>query len=274
MPTIDTTDAGGPAGGLAPSTRSDVTFTLLGAVEILRGGVDFAPTAPKVLQLMSLLLLAPGRVVPSGTIVDELWGERPPRSVRTTMQTYVYHLRRCIEQNGLADDAERMLATRPPGYVLRIAPEQTDVGRFARLHREGRDLLVAGRSVEAAGVLRRALDLWSGPPLVNVSCGDVLSRHAVTLTEQLRDARHLWTEAEIASGGHRGLVAELRSRAAADDLDEELHGQLITVLARSGRRSEAMATYLDLRRRLVDELGIEPSDTLRTLHHDLLSDAI
>lgn len=274
MRTIDTKDADGPARVRAPDTRSEVRFTLLGPVEILKDGVDHAPTAPKVLQLMSLLLLAPGRVVPAGTIVDELWGERPPRSGRTTMQTYVYHLRRCIELHGLAEDAEGMLATRPPGYVLRIAPEQVDVSQFARHHRDGQALLAAGRSAEAAAVLRDALDLWSGPPLANVVCGDVLSRHAVALTEQLRHVRHLWAEAEIASGGHRGLVAELRSLAATDLLDEELHGQLITVLARSGRRSEAMSTYHDLRRRLVDELGIEPSDSLRALHHELLSDAV
>ncbi|CAA9415413.1 MAG: hypothetical protein AVDCRST_MAG66-2342 [uncultured Pseudonocardia sp.] len=274
MRTIDTKAAGGPAGARVPVTDGEVTFTLLGPVEILKDGVDHAPTAPKVLQLMSLLLLAPGRVVPASMIVDELWGERPPRSVRTTMQTYVYHLRRCIELNSLADDAEQMLGTRPPGYVLRITPEQVDVSQFAHHHREGQELLAAGRNTEAASVLRTALDLWSGPPLANVACGDVLARHCVTLTEQRRHARHLWTEAEIASGGHRGLVAELRSLAATDRLDEELHGQLITVLARSGRRSEAMSTYHELRSRLVDELGIEPSDALRSLHHELLSDAV
>ncbi len=51
-----------------------------------------------------------------------------------------------------------------------------------------------------------------------------------------------------------------------------LHGQLIRVLARSGRRSEAMETYRDLRTRLVDELGVEPSHELQQLYLALLSD--
>ncbi len=254
-------------------TDSKVTFTLLGPLQILKDGVDHAPTAPKVLQLMTMLVLNPSRVVPVDSIVHELWGERPPRSVRTTMQTYVYQLRRCIEQHRLADDAEHMLTTRAPGYVLRISPEQVDVERFRRWCREGRAELAAGRATEAARSLGRAVELWSGPPLANVACGPVLSAHAVELQEQLRDARHLRVEAAITCGSHRELVGELRAQAAGEPLDEDLHGQLIRVLARSGRRSEAMSTYRDLRRRLVGQLGIEPSGALQSLHLDLLSDA-
>lgn len=247
-------------------------FALLGQLEILKDGIDHAPTAPKVLQLMALLLMRPGRVVHTHSIIEELWADRPPRSARTTLQTYVYHLRRCIEQNGLAADAEQMLATRLPGYVLRITPSQVDVHNFQQLCQDGRAELAAGQAAAAARSLRAALNTFSGPPLANVACGPVLSRYVVDLQEQRRNASHLRIEAEIACGAHRELIGELRATASVDLLDEVLHGQLIRVLARSGRRSEAMGTYRDLRARLVDELGVEPSGELQQLHLALLSD--
>jgi DNA-binding SARP family transcriptional activator len=269
---------GGSRGGVRGGpdrtiTGGQIAFTLLGPLEIRKGDVDHAPTAPKVLQLMAVLVLNPGRVVHVDTIVRELWDGRPPRSVRTTMQTYIYQLRRCIDEHGLAEDAEHMLGTRAPGYVLRISPEQVDVERFRRLAHEGRAHVAAGRNEAAGCSLEQAVALWSGPPLANIACGPVLSAHAVDLQEQLRDVRHLRVEAAIARGTHRELVGELRVRASVDPLDEDLHGQLIRVLARSGRRSEAMSTYRDLRNRLVGQLGVEPSSALQSLHLDLLSDA-
>jgi DNA-binding SARP family transcriptional activator len=259
-------------GSASLDVPADVRFTVLGQLEVLKDGVDHAPTAPKVLQLMGMLLLRPGRVAHIDSIVEELWGDRPPRSVRTTMQTYVYHLRRCIEENALAADAEAMLATRHPGYLLCISPAQVDVTSFQELCRRGATEMAQARHTDAVRSLRAALALWSGPPLANVPCGPVLSRFVVELEEQRRHAQHLRIEAEMAVGAHRELIGDLRTMVAVDRLDEVLHGQLIRVLARSGRRSDAMATYRDLRSRLISELGVEPCDELRALHLDLLSD--
>lgn len=254
-----------------PSGSATLTFTLLGRLQIVKDGIDHAPSAPKVLQLLGLLLMRPGSVVHNDTIVDELWGDNPPRSVRSTMQTYVYHLRRCVERNGLADDTEALLSTCPPGYVLNVADTQIDVCTFRERCQQGRALLGVGRHREAAQMFRTALDLWSGPPLSNVACGVVLSRYAVELQEQYRNAQHLRVEAEIATGSHRELVGELRSSAAEAALDESIHGQLMRVLAGSGRRVEAMTTFRDLRHRLVDELGVEPCADLQALYVDLLA---
>lgn len=268
-PTTGTDRGHGP--GTTP-TAGAVTFTLLGQMEVLKNGVDHAPTAPKVLQLLAMLVIRPGRVVPIDAVIDELWGDRPPRSVRRTMQTYVYHLRRCIEQHGLASDADEMLATRPPGYVLRIPTSRVDVSHFRRLVEDGRAMLAAGRPADAVRTLQAALDLWSGPPLANVTCGRLLSGYVLDLQEQRRNAQHLRIEAAMACGAHRELIGELRSRTTVDQLDEVVHGQLMRVLARSGRRLEAMATFRELRSRLTGELGVEPCEQLQSLHQQLLSD--
>lgn len=247
-------------------------YRLLGPVEIVRDGQDIAPTAPKIRQLVAMLLLRANRIVNTDTIIRELWPDEPPRSVRTTMQTYVYQLRRMIERTGLATDSDDMLQTRAPGYLLAVDPEQIDVFVFQRLVREGRELMVERRFAEAAEALRKALSLWSGPPLANVNCGSRLSAYVVDLQERRRNAYHLRVQAEMEIGGHRELVGELRSLVTANPLDEELHGQLIRVLDRSGRRSEALAVYRNLRGTLREELGLEPSAELRALHMELLAD--
>ncbi|SFB25243.1 DNA-binding transcriptional activator of the SARP family [Amycolatopsis marina] len=248
-----------------------VTFTLLGPVEVRKGGQDYAPTAPKMLQLLALLLMRPGKIVQIDSIIEELWANDPPRSVRTTMQTYVYQLRKCIEHNGLATDGEELLVTRTPGYAFKIDPAQVDVFAFELRCRQGRQLLDEGRFDQAAAAFRAALSLWSGAPMANVNCGSVLSAYAVELQEQRRNAQHLRIQSEIEGGMHRDLIGELRSLVTSNPLDEGLHGQLMRVLGRSGRRSDAMATYRQLRARLNNELGVDPCDELQSLHHQLLS---
>jgi DNA-binding SARP family transcriptional activator len=253
-------------------SASPVRFSLLGPLELVRDGIDYAPTTPKLLQVLAMLVMSPGKIVHIDTIVQELWANDPPRSVRTTMHTYIYQLRRCIDENDLAPFGETMLATKPPGYVFRIAPAQVDVFEFQALQKAGRELQLRGEHTEAAKAFRSALDLWSGPPLANVHCGPVLSAYAVDLVEQRRSTLHLRIEADIAAGMRHELIGELRSLVSANPLDEALHGQLIRVLGRSGRRSDALATYRQVRARLNNELGVEPCDELRVLQHGLLSE--
>ncbi|WP_329044017.1 AfsR/SARP family transcriptional regulator [Amycolatopsis sp. NBC_01488] len=252
--------------------RGGVRFTVLGPLEVLRDGVDYAPSAPKVLSLLAVLVMRPGKMVHIDTLIRELWSDHPPRTVRTTLHTYVYHLRRCIVQNGLAADAEAMLVTKQSGYTFHIDPSQVDTHRFARLQQAGHEHQDAGDQAAAADAYRAALDVWSGTPFTNVQCGPVLSAYRTELLEQRRGVLHLRIEAEILSGRHRELIGELRSLTTGSPLDEALHGQLMRALGRSGRRSDAMAVYRMLRTRLAGELGVEPCDDLQLLHRELISE--
>lgn len=248
-----------------------VTFTLLGPLEIRKGCQDYAPTAPKILQLLAMLLLRAGEAVHIDSIIKELWAGAPPRSVRTTMQTYVYQLRKCITTNNLASDAEQLLITKPPGYVFRIHPEQVDVFQFQQLCEQGKDLFGQAEYRRASQSFRAALDLWAGQPLANVQCGQILTAAAVELQEQQRNALHLRIQADMAAGLHRELIGELRSLVTTNPLDEGLHGLLMRAMSASGRRSDALATYRALRAVLNEELGVEPCDELQLLHRELLS---
>ncbi|WP_410658305.1 AfsR/SARP family transcriptional regulator [Amycolatopsis sp. lyj-112] len=247
-----------------------VRARVLGPIELHSGGADRAPTTPKLLQLLAMLLIRPGKTVHIDSLVHELWNDVPPRSVRRTLHTYVHHLRRHLDPDGT--DESGMLVTSPPGYRLDIDPAVVDVSEFHRLHRLGRDLLSEHDHAVAALAFRTALDLWSGPPLANVHCGPTLAAYTVYLLEQRRNARDLWIDAEISAGKHREMLGVLRSLTTANPLDETLHAQLIRALWLSGRRSDAATAYLWLRARLDDELGVEPCAELQELHRELLSE--
>ncbi|OXM44001.1 AfsR/SARP family transcriptional regulator [Amycolatopsis alba] len=251
------------------SDRPDaVRARLLGPLELHAGGADRAPSTPKLLQLLAMLLIRPGKTVHVDSLVHELWTDAPPRSVRRTLHTYVHHLRRHLDPDGDGG----LLVTSPPGYRLDVDPAMVDVSEFQRLHRLGRDLLDEGGNAAAAHVFRTALDLWSGPPLANIHCGPTLAAYTVYLLEHRRNARDLWIEAEIRAGRHREMLGVLRSLTTANPFDEGLHGQLIRALGLSGRRSDALASYEWLRARLEDELGVKPCAELRELHRELLSE--
>ncbi|PSL52695.1 DNA-binding SARP family transcriptional activator [Saccharothrix carnea] len=261
-------DPDGTAGG---GYRGPVRFSVLGPVEVWLGERDCTPKAPKVLQVLAFLLLRANRTVRTEPLIQELWGEDPPRSALTTIQTYAYQLRRLFVREGLAENGEDMLVTRSHGYALYVEPEQLDVHRFWALRDEGRALMQQNRFAEAAPRLRAALDLWSENPLVNVRLGAHLSAYVVDLQEQRRNTQQFAIEAEMELGLHRELIGELRAMTATHPLDEWFHWQLMMVLDRSGRRSEALHVYRSLRSTLNDELGIDPSREVQELHSRLLS---
>ncbi|GAA1846872.1 AfsR/SARP family transcriptional regulator [Actinomadura bangladeshensis] len=245
-------------------------FKLLGPLEVAGGGSAFAPTAPRVLNTLALLLVRGGRVVPLDTIIEELWGDDPPRSAARTAQTYVYQIRRWLTAGAAPAGDEDVLLTRPPGYLLRVAPEQLDLSRFDRLLAEGRALLQDGRAADAVDPLCRALDLWTGPPMANVELGRVLESHAAALDEHRAHALNLRIEADLRLGRHRELIGELRSLVALKPYDEWYHTLLVCALARSGRRYDALEAFHAARHILAEDLGLSPSPELSEVHTAVL----
>lgn len=246
-------------------------FSLLGPVEVRTDDRDHTPIAPKLRQLLALLMMRSGHTLHPEAIVHELWSrEAPPRNVRGCLQTLVYQLRRALDDAGPAASGRHVLAVRPPGYVLRVEPHQLDVVVFHQLVRQGQEAFHAGQHEQASRLLRAGLGLWSGEPMANVRCGPVLTAYVLELQEQRRAARYLRIQAEIEAGRAELLIGELRALVAADPLDEGAHAQLMQVLGRAGRRSEALALYRKLRERLIDELGLEPCEAVQQLHREVL----
>jgi DNA-binding SARP family transcriptional activator len=219
--------------------------------------------------VLALLLLHANEVVSSDRLIDALWGESPPESAANMLQGYVSRLRKTLEPENRRGEHER-LVSRPPGYVLHVRADQLDAERFERLAREGRLLLEDGNVSAAADRLRAALSLWRGGALADLAY-EAFARADIDRLEELRlETLEDRIDAELALGRHQPLVAELRELVEQHPLRERLRAQLMIALFRSGRQAEALETYREGRRLLLDELGIEPGIALRELEHAIL----
>ncbi|MFI0507023.1 BTAD domain-containing putative transcriptional regulator [Streptomyces albogriseolus] len=250
---------------------------VLGALSVRENGISVTPTAPKPRQVLALLALQADQVVPVRTLIDELWGERPPRSARTTLQTYVLQLRELISaalrrdpENTAGRTAKDVLVTLPGGYLLNTSDGTSDVREFERLAGLGYRAMDADDFSGAARHLRDALGLWTGGALADVQTGAQLEIETRRLEETRLCALDQRIEADLRLGRHRELLGELTVLVSRHRTHENLHGQLMLALHRSGRRSEALEVYQRLRNALVRELGLEPSAGLRRMQRSIL----
>lgn len=242
-------------------------FGLLGAPAVYDADGEPQPVqSAKGRALLAALLLEPGRVVSVDALKDALWGGAPPASAHASLQNHVTRLRR------LLDDPERLRAV-PPGYRLRVADGELDVRVFERLVAQARTAHAERDWDGCADAASAALALWRGTPLGGLPADS--AGHA--LVPRLEEARLLALElrydAELATGaGGGGLVPELAELVAEYPLRETFHRQLMLVLHRTGRQAEALAVHRELRRRLVEELGVEPGASVREAHREVLQE--
>ncbi|MGW0520107.1 BTAD domain-containing putative transcriptional regulator [Crossiella sp. NPDC003009] len=218
--------------------------------------------------MLALLILQHNRVVSINSLMEEIWRDPPPRSVLTTLQTYIYQLRKLLPSG---DAQQGMLLTRPSGYLAAINPEDLDMFVFERKLEESSALLEDGDPDRAAAQLRDALALWRGPALADVQCGPILEAHVVRLEERRLQAVELRIEADLRLGRHRALTSELRSLISEHPLHERFYSQLMISLYRSERRFEALDVYQQLHSVIRRELGLEPSPSLKRLQLRMLS---
>ena len=164
------------------------------------------------------------------------------------------------------------LVTTPAGYELRLAdPEQLDANRFERRLADGRRELAGGAPAAAAAALEDALSLWRGRPLDDLAY-EPFAQPEIARLEDLRVAAfEELTEAKLALGRHAEVVGELESLVGRYPYREHLTAQLMLALYRCDRQADALQAYQDARRRLVDELGIEPGERLRELERAILA---
>ena len=235
-------------------------FRLLGPLQVHVGERDVTPARPKQRALLALLLLRANEVVARDDLVEAMWGERPPETAATALHGHVSALRKL-----LGPDA---IETRAPGYVLTVDPDQTDVGRFHALRDAAR---AEPDPARRATLLGRALSLFRGEPLAEFRYDDFARSEAHALAELRTSALEERIDAELALGRHLELVAELERLVAADPLRERLRGQLMLALYGAGRQAEALHVYREGRRRLAEELGLDPGPALREIEGKILA---
>jgi DNA-binding SARP family transcriptional activator len=201
-------------------------FRLLGPLEVAEQDRLLALGGRKQRSLLAVLLLQANEVVSTERLIDELWGESPPSTVGKSVQVYVSRLRKQL-------GGDRLI-TRAPGYLLRVDPSELDVACFERLLAEARRL----DPEPAAERLRKALDLWRGPALADLSYEPFAQSSIARLGELRLVALEQRIEAELAIGRHAELAGELDALVAQHPLRERLRGHLMLALYRSGRQAE------------------------------------
>ncbi|WP_255953999.1 AfsR/SARP family transcriptional regulator [Streptomyces odontomachi] len=247
---------------------------VLGPLSAEVNGRSIVPTAGKPRQVLALLALSPGRVVPVATLIEELWGATPSPSALATLQTYILQLRRRLGSAMGSDGpgtAKEVLATRPGGYVLETTAESVDVHTYERLVAEGRSAFETGDDVVAADRFQQALALWQGSALVDLRVGPVLRIEVMRLEESRLCTVGQRIDADLRLGRHTELLPELTELTARHPKHEVLHTQAMVALYRAGRQASALEVYRTLRIRLVEELGVEPSPQVQRLHQAMLT---
>ncbi|WP_158104588.1 AfsR/SARP family transcriptional regulator [Amycolatopsis kentuckyensis] len=248
----------------SPRNEVDPGFRVLGLLQV-RGREPVVVTARRQQVVLALLLLNGNRVVPLEVLLDALWGATPPATARAQVQTCVSVLRRALAKAGLGE----RISARGSGYCLDLGPGELDLHEFETLVARGR---AARRPEEARAAFREALALWRGEPLTGIDSG-VVRAHQVRIAERRVEVLEDCLDAELELGLHREVVGEISVLTEEHPLRERFVLQLMTALHRCGRRVEALAAYRAVRRRFVDELGLEPGAALRELHQDILAGA-
>jgi DNA-binding SARP family transcriptional activator/Flp pilus assembly protein TadD len=239
-----------------------VEFRVLGDLEVRAAGRRIGVGHARQRAVLAVLLLDLGHVVPADQLIDRVWGEDPPASVRNVLYGYVARLRAALAGTG---DLDVTLARRQGGYVLEADPDRVDLYRFRRMVTEA----AGAEDDQAAALLRGALELWRGPALAGLD-GPWLRGMRDTLDLQRVAALLDLGDVALRRGEHGALVSEMAGEAAAYPADERLIGQLMLALYRSGQAAEALRWFERTRQRLAEELGIDPAPALRVLHQRIL----
>lgn len=238
-------------------------FRILGPVTVRRDGVEMPLDGSKQRTVLAALLLAQGRVVSDSQLSNMLWGDDPPATSSAQIYTYTSRLRKQL-------GCGIRIVRQRPGYLLRIGTAKFDYAEFEQRCQLGHLDLKSAHWATAAEHLRLALQLWHGPALANVT--DFLAAAELpTLDEMRLAAIEGRIEADLALGRHNQLVSELTGLVAEYPVRERLRAQLMTALYRADRQTEAFAAFLDGRRVLADELGVDPGAALNAAYQGILN---
>jgi DNA-binding SARP family transcriptional activator len=237
-------------------------YRILGPLEAFDGERQLPLGGARQRAVLALLLLHGNETLTRDVIVDELWADDAPPTAAKVLQNCVSALRK-----ELPPDSIRTVAG---AYQLVLEPDELDRDRFEGLLAEGRAALEAGDHADAADQFRRALGLWRGAPLSDLSYEPFAQDEIKRLEELHVAALEDRIESELALGHHDELVPELEALVSRHPLRERLRAQLMLALYRAGRQAEALEAYRAARRTLLAELGIEPGRPLRDLEHSIL----
>ncbi|MFD6611872.1 BTAD domain-containing putative transcriptional regulator [Micromonospora chalcea] len=242
-------------------------FRLLGPVEVCLDDRTVRVGGPRSQAMLAALLLEANRIVPVSRLMDAAWGSHPPASADVQVRNRVAAARRALRAAGLPGD---VIGTHGSGYLLTVADGQLDLDVFEeRVRRAEGRLDQGGAPEEAVSGLREALAMWRGPAL------DGLRTPTLTAAAQRLDERRMTVVErclglELGLGRYDSVIGRLTELVEAYPWRESLVGQLMRALYLADRQGEALDRFDQLRRRLAEELGVDPTAQLTRLRDLIL----
>lgn len=237
---------------------------------VMRGRGTSVPVAGRRERcVLANLAVRAGEVVPVALLLDLLWGEGPPRTAHTSVQTAVANLRTTIRE-AWPDGDGPLVVTEGGGYRLVDGTCAVDVVEFEALAEVGREGLGRGDGAGALDALSTALALWRGAEPAELGDGTSATIQTQRLRERRLDVLADRLDAELMVGRHDAVLAELGSLCQTWPHRERFHELLMLALYRSGRQADALAVYRQLRSALVQGFGIEPGASARDLERRIL----
>ena len=237
-------------------------FRLLGDVEAWVDGQRVEVGHVRQRCVLVALLVDVNHAVASDQLIDRVWGDETPHNARNALAAYMSRLRHLF-----AGTEDVQILRQPHGYLLSADAASVDLHRF-------RELTAAARAASsdptaATEMFDQALRLWQGEPLSSVDTPWIAELRNTLAVERFSAVLDR-NDAALAAGRHVQIVSDLICAFQAYPLDERLAAQLMLAQYGSGRQADALDTYRVMRDRLVEELGVDPSPTLRDAYQQIL----
>jgi DNA-binding SARP family transcriptional activator/class 3 adenylate cyclase/tetratricopeptide (TPR) repeat protein len=263
--------AGCALGQRTATLTAVIEFALLGPLEVRRDGQAVRLGGYKQRLLLGVLLVEADRAVATARLIELLWGTDPPETASNILQQYVSQLRRLMDpQHGGGQGGRQTLVSQAPGYRLRVDAEQVDAARFEQMITAARQAGATGDDDAALHLYAEAEALWRGSVLADLGDEPVVVRVRTRMEELRLGGREARFEISLRRGSHADVVGAIEMAAAEHPLRERLQGLLMRALYGSGRQAEALAVYRETKRRLSEELGIDPGPELQQLELSVL----
>jgi DNA-binding SARP family transcriptional activator/basic membrane lipoprotein Med (substrate-binding protein (PBP1-ABC) superfamily) len=234
-------------------------FRVLGPLDVRIGDETIALGGGKQRAVLAVLLLRAGEVVSMERLVDEVWGDDPPPSAAHTLESYVSRLRQLFNGHG------PLLVRRGAGYALEIGDATLDARGFVELQERAGLAAAMDEHHDVVDLTAAALAMWRGPALADVALASAGRAEADRLEELRLRTYELRFDAELALAQHERAIGELQTLVAQNQYRERFVAQLMLALYRAGRHAEALEVYEQTRRRLDEDLGLQPSTDLQQL---------
>lgn len=221
-----------------------------------------ASMAPRDRVVLTALAMTPRATVSPDRLAEALWGDDPPATWPKVVQGCVMRIRKVL---GVA-----AVRTTRQGYVLDLPDDAIDAARFEQLLHRARELLALHEPERARFAVGQALDLWSGPALVDLEGWAPGEAAARRWEEQRRDAEELAVEASLQSGAAQEVLPDAGRLVTAEPYREARWALLARALYQAGRQGEALTTLRRARALLAGEMGLDPSEALTSLEEAVL----